>query len=91
MSIMLSNKQMYIQFIDDNDGVTLASASTIGADGGNTVADARELGKKAGEALKAKGISQVVVDRGGVPFHGRVRAIVEGAAEAGVSSKKEDK
>lgn len=92
MSICITNKHMYVQFIDDDAGRTLASASTIKEAKAN-VEVAKNLGKTAAEAAKAAGISTVVVDRGGFRYTGRVAAIVESAVEAGlsISAKKEDK
>ena len=86
MSIMVSNKNMYVQCIDDTRGVTLVSASTIGADGGRNVDGAKELGRRVAEDALAKGIGSVVVDRGGFRFHGRVKAVVDGALEAGLKA-----
>lgn len=92
MSICISNKHMYVQFIDDDAGRTLASASTIKETKANLEV-AKALGAQAAESAKAAGISTVVVDRGGFKYTGRVAAIVESAVEAGlsVSAKKEDK
>ena len=92
MSICLSNKNIYVQFIDDDAGRTLAQANTLKI-GQDNMAAAKEVGAKAAEAAKAAGISTVVVDRGGFKYTGRVAAIVESAVEAGlsVSAKKEDK
>ena len=84
MSICISNKHMYVQFIDDAAGNTLASASTIKETKCN-IEVAKTLGANAAEAAKAKGISRVVVDRGGHPFTGRVAAIVASAVENGLS------
>ena len=91
MSICITNKHMYVQFIDDDAGRTLASASSITEQKAN-VEVAKNLGKAAAEAAKAVGISTVVVDRGGFKFTGRVAAIVESAVEAGlsISAKKEE-
>ena len=90
MSICITNKHMYVQFIDDDAGRTLASASTIKEQKAN-VEVAKNLGKAAAEAAKAAGISTVVVDRGGFKYTGRVAAIVDAAVAAGLSiSKKED-
>ena len=91
MSICVTNKHMYVQFIDDDAGKTLASASTIKEQKANLEV-AKNLGKAAAEAAKAVGISTVVVDRGGFKFTGRVAAIVESAIEAGlsISAKKEE-
>ena len=92
MSICVTNKHMYVQFIDDDAGKTLAQANTLKDEKANTEV-AKVLGAKAAEAAKAAGISTVVVDRGGFKYTGRVAAIVESAVEAGlsVSAKKEDK
>ena len=91
MSICVTNKHMYVQFIDDETGRTLASASTLKESKAN-VEVAKGLGASAAEAAKAAGISLVVVDRGGFKYTGRVAAIVESAVAAGlaVSAKKEE-
>ena len=91
MSICVTNKHMYVQFIDDDAGRTLASASTIKEQKANLEV-AKNLGAKAAEAAKAAGISAVVVDRGGFKFTGRVAAIVESAVAGGlsISAKKEE-
>jgi large subunit ribosomal protein L18 len=84
MAICVTNKHMYVQFIDDAAGNTLAQASTIKETKAN-LEIAKKLGAAAAEAAKAKGISRVVVDRGGNPFTGRVAAIVASAVENGLS------
>ena len=83
MSICVSNKHMYVQFIDDDAGRTLAQANTLKEPNAN-IGVAKELGKSAAEAAKAAGITNVVVDRGGFKYTGRVAAIVESAVEAGL-------
>ena len=83
MSICVTNKHMYVQFIDDAAGSTLASASTLKGIKAN-LEGAKSLGAAAAEAAKAKGISLVVVDRGGNPYTGRIAAIVESAVENGL-------
>jgi large subunit ribosomal protein L18 len=90
MAVMVSNAHMYVQFIDDDAGITLASASSV-KESGNDVALATELGKRAGEAAKEKGVTQFVVDRAGFRFHGRVKAIVDAAIETGLRNTKEEK
>ena len=92
MSICVTNKHMYVQFIDDDAGRTLAQANSL-KDAHANLDTAKALGAAAAEAAKAAGISTVVVDRGGFKYTGRVAAIVESAVEAGlsVSAKKEDK
>ena len=84
MAICVTNKHMYVQFIDDAQGHTLAQASSIKESKANLEV-AKKLGAAAAEAAKAKGISRVVVDRGGHPFTGRVAAIVASAVENGLS------
>ncbi len=87
MSVFVSNQHMYVQFIDDVAGVTLAAVSTLG--GGearkNDVETAKSLGKAAADALKGKGIETVVFDRGGFSYSGRVKALADAAREAGLS------
>lgn len=91
MSICLTNKNMYVQFIDDDAQKTLASASSLKEKNAN-LETAKKLGAAAADAAKAAGIQTVVVDRGGFKFTGRVAAIVASAVEAGlsVSAKKEE-
>ena len=92
MSICVTNKNMYVQFIDDDARKTLAQANTL-KDAKCNLAVAKELGQKAAEAAKAAGISLVVVDRGGNKFTGRVKTIVDAAVEAGlkITAKEEAK
>lgn len=86
MAIMISNKHMYVQFVDDDKGVTLASATSCGKDGAkHNVQAAGQIGRDAAEAALKAGVKQVVVDRGGFAFHGRVKAIVDGAVAAGLA------
>ena len=92
MSICVTNKNIYVQFIDDDAGRTLAQANSLKDEKANLEV-AKALGAKAAEAAKAAGISIVVVDRGGNKFTGRVAAIVEALVAGGVaiSAKKEEK
>ena len=92
MSICVTNKHMYVQFIDDDAGRTLAQANSLKDEKANLEV-AKALGTKAAEAAKAAGISIVVVDRGGNKFTGRVAAIVDACVAGGVaiSAKKEEK
>ena len=87
MSVFRSNKEIYVQFIDDEAGKTLASTSSsdkgISAKG-SKVDLATEVGKKAAEVAIAAGIAQVVFDRNGYLYHGRVKALAEGAREGGL-------
>ena len=90
MSICISNKHMYVQFVDDDAGRTLASASTIKETKANLEV-AKALGAQAAETAKAAGISTVVVDRGGFKYTGRVAAIVEACVAGGVSISSKTK
>ncbi|MDY3868753.1 MAG: 50S ribosomal protein L18 [Pyramidobacter sp.] len=91
MSVFRSLRDIYVQVIDDTVGHTLVSVSTkekaVAAAlecGHCTVAAAKELGKLIAERAKEKGITEVVFDRGGHVYHGRVQAIAEAAREAGL-------
>ena len=87
LNVFRSNANIYAQIIDDVNGVTLVSASTLDKEfegaTGNAEA-AKKVGTVLAERAKAKGIEQVVFDRGGYIFHGRVAALAEGAREAGL-------
>ncbi len=87
MSIFRSNKEIYVQFIDDEAGKTIASISSadkgMNTDGSKVVL-AAAVGKKAAEYAIAAGIEQVVFDRNGYLYHGRVKALAEGAREGGL-------
>ncbi len=84
MAICISNKHMYVQFIDDAAMCTLASTSTLKEAKACNLATAKLVGEQAAAAAKEKGISIVVVDRGGFKYHGRVKQIVESATAAGL-------
>ena len=88
LNVFRSGTNIYAQIIDDVNGVTLASANTLeksfeGA-AGNCEA-AKKIGLLLAERAKAKGIEQVVFDRGGYVYHGRVAALAEGAREGGLN------
>lgn len=91
LSIFRSGKHIYAQLIDDAQGVTLAQASTIDKDikdkvksGANTDA-AKQVGTVIAERAKKAKVTEVVFDRGGYLYHGRVKALAEGAREGGLS------
>jgi len=84
MAICISNKHMYVQFIDDTAMNTLASTSTLKEAKPCNLETARQVGEQAATVAKEKGISIVVVDRGGFKFHGRVKQIVDAATAAGL-------
>lgn len=84
LSIFRSTRNIFAQIIDDSTGKTLVSASTLKTDGRSNKDSAKSLGQQiAGLALKAK-IEQVVFDRNGYLYHGKVKAFAEGAREAGL-------
>lgn len=91
LAVFRSNNHIYAQVIDDTQHQTLASASTLESDlrsqlaaGGNCAAST-EVGKLIAQRSLAKGIQQVVFDRGGNLYHGRVKALADAAREAGLS------
>jgi large subunit ribosomal protein L18 len=89
MAVRFSNENIYVQFIDDTKGVTLASACTTSkAINGETVkanvAGAQRIGKLAAETAKGKGINAVVFDRSGARYHGKVKALADAAREGGL-------
>ena len=87
LSIFRSGKHIYAQLIDDAKGVTLAQASTLEGEGkaGADIEAAKKVGLVIAERAKAASVSQVVFDRGGYIYHGRVKALAEGAREGGLS------
>lgn len=84
LSVFRSNKAIYAQIIDDNKGVTLLAASSQGNTKGTKSEQANLVGKELAEKAKANGIEQVVFDRNGYLYHGRVKQLAEGAREGGL-------
>ncbi|HUR29959.1 MAG TPA: 50S ribosomal protein L18 [Saprospiraceae bacterium] len=86
LSVYRSNKQIYCQLIDDSTGTTLASASSNdeAISGENKSELATKVGELIGERAQALNISEVVFDRGGYLFHGRVKALADGARNKGL-------
>ena len=87
LAIFRSVSHIYAQVIDDTKGATIVSASSTEKDGlktGGNVAAAKEIGRRVAERAKEKGIGQVVFDRGGYLYHGRVKALADAAREAGL-------
>ena len=88
LSVFRSGKHTYAQVIDDRQAVTVAAASTAEKDAGvakgYNVEAAGVVGKKIAERAKAKGVTQVVFDRGGYIYHGRIKALADAAREAGL-------
>ncbi len=91
LSVFRSSKHIYAQIIDDSKGHTLASASSIDTElkgklpKGTDVAAASEVGKLVAERALKAGVKDVVFDRGGYLYHGRVKALAEAAREAGLN------
>ena len=90
LCVTRSNNNIYAQVIDDVSRTTICGASTMGAEfkktgaKGSTVAGAAELGNIIGKMALAKGVNEVVFDRGGHLYHGRVKALADAAREAGL-------
>lgn len=86
ISIFKSNKEIYAQIIDDTKGITLVSVSSIGKNiSKNTKTDISNLvGKQLAKKAKQIGINQVIFDRNGYLYHGRIKALAEGARENGL-------
>ena len=91
LSVFRSGKHIYAQIIDDAQGVTVAHASTLekevkgAAKSGATIALAKQVGTLIAERAKKAKVTEVVFDRGGYIYHGRVKALAEGAREGGLS------
>jgi large subunit ribosomal protein L18 len=89
LAVFRSNKHISAQIIDDRAGTTLAAASTVEAarprpGGTSNCAGATSVGRLVAERAKAAGVTQVVFDRGGFQYHGRVAALADAAREAGL-------
>lgn len=90
LSVHRSNNQIYAQVIDDVNGVTLAAASSIDTElkgslkTGATVDSATKVGKLVGERAKKAGVTKVMFDRGAFLYHGRIKALADGARSAGL-------
>jgi large subunit ribosomal protein L18 len=89
LNVYRSLNHIYTQVIDDTNGVTIASASTVAKKGaeakaGGNVEAAKAVGKLIAERAKEKGVTKVVFDRGGYLYHGRIKALADAAREAGL-------
>ncbi|MFO1488740.1 MAG: 50S ribosomal protein L18 [Verrucomicrobiota bacterium] len=90
MSVCFTNQNIHVQFIDDATGVTIASATTTSKATPNreklaaNVTSAKTIGALAAQNAIAKGIKEVVFDRGGARYHGKVKALADAAREAGL-------
>ncbi len=92
LAVFRSLNHIYAQVIDDTNGKTLAAASTTEKDlkgkSGGTVAAAQVIGKTIAERAQTAGITQVVFDRGGYVYHGRVKALLDATREAGLNKNE---
>ncbi|MBO0722878.1 MAG: 50S ribosomal protein L18 [Blastocatellia bacterium] len=88
LAVFRSLNHIYAQVIDDENGITLCSASTVekaaGVNNGGNIDAAKEIGRLIAERAKDKGITGVVFDRGGYIYHGRIKSLAEAAREAGL-------
>lgn len=90
LSVFKSNRHIYAQIVDDETGRTLTAASTLSPElkgslvDGNKTGIARRVGQLLAEKARAASIERVLFDRGGYKFHGRVKALAEGAREGGL-------
>ena len=84
MSVFRSNKAIYVQIIDDLAGATLCASSSKGLEGGTKTEVAAKVGADIAKKAMDKGITQVVFDRNGYLFHGRVKSLADAAREAGL-------
>ena len=84
MTVFRSNKQIYVQLVDDSEGKTLVSASSKGMEEGTKTELAAKVGQAIAEKALAAGITEVVFDRNGYLFHGRVKSLADGARNAGL-------
>lgn len=92
LAVFRSLNHIYAQVIDDDNGKTLASASTtekgLGLKSGGNVEAAQKVGKAVAERAIAAGVSSVVFDRGGYVYHGRVKALIDATREAGLNKNE---
>jgi large subunit ribosomal protein L18 len=93
LAVFRSLNHIYAQVIDDESGRTLAAASTVEKDlksekNGGTIAAAQTVGRAIAERAQAAGVSQVVFDRGGYVYHGRVKALLDATREAGLNKNE---
>jgi large subunit ribosomal protein L18 len=90
MAVCFTNENIHVQFIDDDAGATLATASTLGKNTPDrdklaaNVSSAKIIGGRAAKTALEKGIKEVVFDRGGARYHGKVKALADAAREAGL-------
>jgi large subunit ribosomal protein L18 len=85
LAIYRSNRHIYAQLVDDHSAVTVAAASDLAAAGGSKIERAKQVGQAIAERARAAGVESAVFDRGGRLYHGRVKAVAEGAREGGLT------
>lgn len=85
LCVFRSGKHMYAQIINDVDGVTLVAVSSLGKEGKTGIELAKEIGMEAAKTAVSKNITNVVFDRNGFIYHGRVKSLAEGAREGGLN------
>jgi len=88
LAVFRSNRGIFAQLVDDDAGKTVAASSWVGLPAsfkGDKTEQASEVGKRLADAAKKAGVESVVFDRGGYLYHGRVKALAEGAREGGLS------
>jgi large subunit ribosomal protein L18 len=88
LAVFRSNRGIFAQLVDDDAGKTIAASSWIGLPSsfkGDKTEQATEVGKRLADAAKTAGVEQIVFDRGGYLYHGRVKALADGAREGGLS------
>ena len=85
MSVFRSNKQIYVQIINDTTGTTLASASSLGMEAMPKKEQAQKVGELVAQKAQAAGITAVVFDRNGYLYHGRVKELADAARAAGLN------
>ncbi len=84
LAVFRSNRHIYAQVVDDRAARTLVAASDVGLEEGDKQARAKKVGLAIAERARAAGVGRVVFDRGGRLYHGRVKALAEGAREGGL-------
>ena len=84
MTVFRSNKQIYVQLVDDSEGKTIVSASSKGMEGGTKTEIAAKVGQAIAEKALAAGVTTVVFDRNGYLFHGRVKSLADAARNGGL-------
>lgn len=84
LAVHKSLRHLRVQLIDDDNRKTLLSASTLADKTTSTIVSAHQVGKNIGEQAIKSGITEIVFDRGGYPYHGQIKAIAEAVREAGI-------